>query len=350
MILLHHESFDRYSSTGAAPGLQAKYNTTVGTGSTLSLPAGRLGGQCLQFAITLNNPCGAQRALASAQSTFCFHGALRMTSLPSSNSVGYILSFLNNTTYQLGFRVSSLGELVVYRASGASAGTELGRTATNVIHENAWHFLKIYMVISDTVGEVIIRIDNNVELTLSGQDTKNHASLSTVDQVIYGTLAAGGSAVNQTGQWDDCYISDGDILPEGTLFCSNPTGDAVAGFTRSTGATNYGTVDEDPVSTADYNESAVIGTADLFDMEDLASTPKTIMAVILTAVARKTDAGDRALGLRVKSGATTSEGPDNWLGTSSLHYDRILYTDPNTGVAWTAAAVNALQAGYKVNA
>jgi hypothetical protein len=52
----------------------------------------------------------------------------------------------------------------------------------------------------------------------------------------------------------------------------------------------------------------------------------------------------------VKSGATEVGGTDTALSTSYGWLTRVDTTDPNTGVAWTAAAVNALQVGAKVTA
>jgi hypothetical protein len=347
------DSFDRYNSVTTPPGLQANWITLDGGANFVAqLVAGRLGGQALRNTHSLTNLFSEgyeQRGFSSPQSEFIAHYAFRSSTFPDADTVKPIYSWMSGSTHQVGMRLSTLGELVFYRQSSDTAGTELGRTPTNTIIQNTWHFLKIRIKISDTVGEIEVYVDNNQKLSLTAQDTKNHASVGTCD------IMRIGNGTNQmvvvSYDTDDLYVvSGGTFLPEATFVILNPTSDVAQGFSRSTGATNYTLVDEDPVSTTDYVESAMIGTVDTYGFEDLASTPKNVLAVVMTAVARKTDAGDRSLALQVKSGATTSDGSSNGLSTTSLHYERIMQVDPNTLAAWTAAAVNAIQGGPKVAA
>jgi hypothetical protein len=67
-------------------------------------------------------------------------------------------------------------------------------------------------------------------------------------------------------------------------------------------------------------------------------------------LAKKSDAGSRNAQIRMKSGATEVGGTDTAMNTVYAWLNRVDTTDPNTGAAWTASAINALQIGPKVTA
>jgi hypothetical protein len=89
---------------------------------------------------------------------------------------------------------------------------------------------------------------------------------------------------------------------------------------------------------------------DLYDLDNLAATPTSIIAVQSRMYAKKSDSGTRNGQIRVKSGATEVGGTDTVLSTTYGWLVRVDTTDLNTSAAWTAAAVNALQVGPKVTA
>jgi hypothetical protein len=98
-----------------------------------------------------------------------------------------------------------------------------------------------------------------------------------------------------------------------------------------------------------YVFDSTVGHADLYAMTPLASTPQSIVAVTIRGFMAKSDAGTRAGALQLKSGATTVQSTPLFLSTNFLWNYRTDLVDPNTGVAWSAAAVNAAQIGPVVN-
>jgi hypothetical protein len=72
------------------------------------------------------------------------------------------------------------------------------------------------------------------------------------------------------------------------------------------------------------------------------------MAVQVTTVARKDDAGSRSLRAVPKSGATTANGATRVLSTSYGVYDERFEVDPATGAAWTKLGLDTLQADVEV--
>jgi hypothetical protein len=79
---------------------------------------------------------------------------------------------------------------------------------------------------------------------------------------------------------------------------------------------------------------------------DLASP---VFAVTTRGYVQKDDAGSRTMAVQLKSGATTVASPTLVLTTSGFQWAwRTDLLDPNTGAAWTPAAVNNAQVGPKV--
>jgi hypothetical protein len=91
------------------------------------------------------------------------------------------------------------------------------------------------------------------------------------------------------------------------------------------------------------------GDADFYSIGSIVGTPAVVIATVTRAFAEKSDAGTRTLTVQMKSGATTVASPIIVLTTSGWTWAwRMDLTDPNTGAAWTAAAVNNIQIGPKV--
>ena len=116
----------------------------------------------------------------------------------------------------------------------------------------------------------------------------------------------------------------------------------------STGTSHFALVDEALASRTDYLSGSTVGELDLLGLTNLAATPLSIQEVNVIGYASKTDATLRSYALGVKSGATTSDGSNIALSSSGGRAERPLAVDPNTGSAWTAAAVNALELQPKV--
>ena len=90
------------------------------------------------------------------------------------------------------------------------------------------------------------------------------------------------------------------------------------------------------------------GDADFYGIGSVASTPTQVIATTTRAYMQKSDAGTRTAAVQLKSGATTVASPTLTLSSSGwLWAWRTDLTDPNTGAAWTPAAVNSAQIGPK---
>jgi hypothetical protein len=101
-------------------------------------------------------------------------------------------------------------------------------------------------------------------------------------------------------------------------------------------------------ATTSYVYSSTVNDADFYGISSISSTPATVIACTTRAYGQKSDAGTRTMAVQVKSGATTVASPTLVLSSSGFQWAwRTDVTDPNTGAAWTPAAVNTVLIGPK---
>jgi hypothetical protein len=99
-------------------------------------------------------------------------------------------------------------------------------------------------------------------------------------------------------------------------------------------------------ATTSYVYDSVVGHSDLYGIAPIASTPLVTHAVVTRAYMIKSDSGTRTAAVQLKSGGTTVASPTVVLTTSNWQWAwRHDTTDPQTGTAWTAAAVNLVNVG-----
>jgi len=97
---------------------------------------------------------------------------------------------------------------------------------------------------------------------------------------------------------------------------------------------------------ATYVYDNVVGHADFYGVAPISSAAANTIAVTTRGYMQKSDAGNRTAAVQLKSGGTTVATPTLALSASGFQWlYRTDTTDPNTGAAWTAAAVNSAQIG-----
>ena len=125
----------------------------------------------------------------------------------------------------------------------------------------------------------------------------------------------------------------------------------VLGTGLNPGAANWMAVsDNPPDDNSSYVTDATIGDIDRYTFPSIAGSQ--VFAVAVNLRAEKDDAGTRTIRAAVKSGATLADNGADFALTLSSYFDfqGIFQTDPNTGVAWTVAGVNAAEFGSKTTA
>jgi hypothetical protein len=223
-------------------------------------------------------------------------------------------------------------------------------SAAGVFPSSGWFYAEIGVTISNTVGAIIVRINGATVLSLSNVNTQNSRG-STIGAIEFAPGGGGNGCeiahyylCDTTGS-APCNTFLGDVQVQTLL----PTGNdavafAAAGLTNNW--QNAGSVP--PVPGSDYNSNGTVGAQDTFNCGTIAPGLGTVYGLNVKSLLSKTDAGPRTAAGVVKSGSTTLAATAVAVSTSPEVVSGIFMTDPNTGAAWSDAAVNAAKIGYKI--
>jgi hypothetical protein len=221
------------------------------------------------------------------------------------------------------------------------------------VAKEQYHRFELKVTIDATNGAVELRRNGSVLLTVSG-NTKG-APTGDITRVQLRSMYVNSS--NRVDVWlDDIVIADDlgavndDFLGDLRISTLVPVADtAQQDWSPNSGSDNFSRVAAIPSDDdTSWVASATPGDRDLYAMAPLGMTPLAIKGLQQTALARKDDAGDRAVSLVLKSGAEVAVAPATILGSSYAFTDAIHEQGPATGAPWTAAAVDAVQAGMEV--
>lgn len=176
-------------------------------------------------------------------------------------------------------------------------------------------------------------------------------TLASAGHVIDGVSAEAASGL--TFYLDDIYILDGsgsalnDFLGPVRARTLLPTANSSVAMTANTGANWDAVNDTTPDDDTTYVSAASSPLTDRYTLADLPPEASIVRCVRSIYRARKEDAAVVEMRSVLLSGATEATGAARALDTAYTYYVDNFPTDPNTGAAWTPAAVNALTAGVR---
>lgn len=345
-MLRDYSSFDLIATANLTEGLFTSVNTIAGS-ITVSPGTGRRATQSLHLRAPVLDVANARRTF-DAQTTWGLGFAYKINNVALITHD--ICAFRDGGIPQVDLVVLPDGRLQVTRN-----GTVLG-TSTVAISSSTYYFLEFRAIIDNTGGAVKVRVNNAVVLNVTGIDTQATGN-AFANEIMLGSArvlnTSGGDLITDI---DDLHIYDGqagavtDCIGDCRVDALHPTADVAVQFTHSTGATNYGTVDESPPNgDTDYNESSTVGHLDRFTMEPVPAllTP-TIYSVKINTYARNPQPGIRSLTGHVHSNSSTANGASHSLGGTYLMYGDLFETDPDTTAAWTQSGIDAASFGYTI--
>lgn len=190
---------------------------------------------------------------------------------------------------QLNFAIDANGKLIVRLWT-----TVLGTSATTVA-DGTKRFIEIKVLIANT-GSIEVKINENVEISLSNTDTQ-YRSTNSVAYLMFMT----GEIL--TGSAADMYIQNLYLLDSSGSTHNNYLGEVVSlpvtvngdnsiqWLNQSGGVASYTNIDETIGSPnlTDYNESSVSGSIDKYTLSDV--TAAAIHCLTLYATLQKSDTG-----------------------------------------------------------
>lgn len=347
------ESFDSYADVGSATiGVLSKWITLFdfSTSGGVSLAAGRYGGQCLRIFESDPDVPSAYRPAGIDSLDFAAQFSYKIDANGNDVIVPQIAWGPAGNAVHIGLRFTQAGAVEVYRGStfaslaGSTApGTLIGASAPGVAPAGQWHSCHVRAEVHDSTGFVHVAIDGpqNVVCSLTGVDTQNGA-IGNITSVRVGLA----SHVDCGFNLDDLLMNDDGsaMLPERKIQAQQPTGDGSnLDFTPSTGTDHFAVVDGLVADSTDYLSASLVGEYDLLTVADLPTVPAEIDCVHVVGYIAKTDSTTRAMNLGIESNAVAAPGDDHFLTTSIQKYEQLFPLNPDGSVAWTYAAINALQ-------
>jgi hypothetical protein len=114
-------------------------------------------------------------------------------------------------------------------------------------------------------------------------------------------------------------------------------------ITPSSNTTLVNETQED--TTTSYVYDSTVGHGDLYAIAAVSSTVSSVVAVTTRGYFEKGDAGARGAAMQLWAGTTAVQSTATLLSTSWSWLYRTDTTDPSTGVAWVAGAVDSVQIG-----
>lgn len=227
--------------------------------------------------------------------------------------------------------------------------TLLFTSAGSAMSLNTWYYLEFGFVLGDADGQIEMRINGTTVLSQDNIDTQDSGSGSTrIELVGLANIQAG------TQYFTDLYIRSSTIKEAFDFFgpvrseSINVNSDDSVQYTRSAGTTNYENIDEDsPFSDVDYNHTSTVGHKDTYGTTSLPSSDVTVKGFQVTHRARKNDTGVADQRAIIVSNSTQANGATHSLSETTQTYIDQFDTDPDTGSAWTPAAINAKKIGVE---
>jgi len=224
-------------------------------------------------------------------------------------------------------------------------GTTVAATGTRSLTAGTNYHMQVYVNYAD-VGSIIVKLDDNVEITYAG-DTKPGAIAGITRVTIAGatsnTTYIDTICVNDTsGSTDNSWPG---VVRMKLLIPAGP-GTYVNNWSRNTGATNWQAVDEVPNDgDTTYLYTTTANVYESFSMTDPGLTNVNYQALITSSITKK-DSGtvQLAVGIVDDDNATNYYVANSALGTAYGIVEGRLTRDPSSGSAWNAAGIGATQA------
>lgn len=243
--------------------------------------------------------------------------------------------------------ISPAGLIQVYK--GTISGTLLAATTVPVITAGAWRHVESEIFFSATVGTVKVYVE--------GEEVINANTLNTGATPC--AQVAHASASDGTGASTTFYVKD--LVYRDALGTQNNTimgvvgvywrpvsGDVSSGWT-STGANDYGVLDETPASDADYiSADNTLPAASIMTFDSLPADIVAIKAIVSVTRAEKTDGGEGKVQVSLSpNGATWDDGADKAVTTAFAYHTDVSEISPVTTDPWTPIEFDSLE--IKVN-
>jgi hypothetical protein len=324
-------------------------------GSTAQVNALTSGGRFNGGCVSLEGVTNIKRGVTISGNTIIAQFAMRIFHLNDITTPRDFVVFYNNAGNNMCSRIRATGNGNIKAVDSTSA--TVATSDTGVLKDNIWQYIEVKIVVSDS-GSITVKVDGVQVINATGVDTKpttptdidvvaflstsNTSNDTFFDDIIF---------MDSSGSLNNNFIGDHAIktlLPDSddatdAAWLSQPS-QSVGSEYLNIDDTVPGSDDED----SSYNYSNTPADDSLYGFESLGITPDSIPAVQLTLSAKKSDGGARTVKHLFKGDTKIAEAAFSPGSEYGLHKKIREQSADSTPVAWTAAKVNALLAGMRL--
>jgi len=289
-----------------------------------------------------------RKAFPSAKTTIGGAVRLWMSALPSSTAYAPAIVFCDsNNAINLSLVVNTVGAFTVYRGAPYT-GTLLGTSAVGLT-ANAWHHVEWKVKADNSTGTVEIRVNDNVVITLTGQDTTAQTEQSFSQMAFHHWESGSSSAILSTYYrdyivWDTTGSQNNDFMGPCYVARKTVTADSTFTWTPSSGATGYNLINEaGPVDTSYISAAWPAPAVSKFALDDVPADTTSIRGIMLMGRFQKSDGGDCTIQMSVDSGGTLTNGSTHNITTAFTYWTDILELNTATSSPFTPTEFNNLK-------
>lgn len=354
--------FGDNADAGKAGWVPEEGEGTSGFGTmTVSTTGGRFGdGELVMVASGTGARWRLNPPAASVGVSFV-HFALDMQGpvpVPTGRDPQFLRMFNNNgVDVCLELWATPSGALLLYNQAGVLIGT----SAPNLLNYTLGihQAFAVEAEIGSATGYVKVYVDSVLIFDVASTDLDNGHG-GGADSIAWETVAITSSvsnfvrlALSQVIVYDSSGAEVNAYLGDKRVYAGLPTSDETKEWTRSAGVDNYVLVNDPLNAGSDEDGTYVEGDAvadDFYELSDLPVNVSGIVALVVNAEIRKTDAGTLAntLQLAVKSGTgTIASSSEVFPATNYEEHQRFFFTEPG-GLPWTEAKINAARIGQRL--
>jgi len=325
------DGFDNYTD----PSL--KGNNSGNTPGTILTTGGRDGRGCY-FGNT-----GKIGKIVTPVSTIIVGFAVK-----AQDNTGAVLSIANGVTDLIVVQYRN----PYFQIAHAQTGTVYGVASNVSVAPLAWAYIELKFKVSTGIasGDVIMRVNNQVGVTVAAGTSTTWASSTTFNTIWLGSISG---AINRF----DAYIDDVVLLPVSTGFWGDvvvegrlPSSDGDLSQWHANGDTpNHNCVDDaNPDGDTTYVSSDTLNARDSYKFGPLNQVAAEIKGVQISLMGKKMGAEDLGIVPFTRQGGTNYDQSRIGMTTSYVMSLIPLDTNPATGVAWTPTEIDALEAGQNL--
>lgn len=238
---------------------------------------------------------------------------------------------------------------------GNVLGVNIGDVATTItgtiaIPLNSWVYIEYCIMIDNSTGTFQTKINGIPDISFFGDTQASSESI-----IHYFRLREPQAGVS--AYFDDIVVNspagDKNNSWPGVIRLHPIRPNAMGDVTQltqggTTGSSNYGQVDDEPLNTADYIYGYTVNNYDLYNLQDPTLPANVQIKNVIVNNVAALESGSGNLAGMIKSGGAEAQGSDHSLSISYENIQDVFPVDPSITGTWSASAMTNLQIGPKI--